>query len=390
MIWLAILITMVSSTSCSVGKVLQKEATRHLPRFSAGDRKILAQYLNSRQWLTGLGADLGGAVLQIAAFALAPVSIVQPVSGVGLVGLAVYSHLFLKEKLATLEWLAVALAFAGTLGLGATSSEGGSSDSGGSSAGSRGVAAAAGAGAAGAAGSADAAAAVGTAGGAGAAAAAAAAGEPGALRMLGVLLALALAVLLASLLRSRHSHRQRRGGDKSAAAVYGLQAGACFGLSAASCRIGFLLAQRLSRLWVAVGLGGSVALSSSGFVLQTCGFKEGSAVIVCTLAAVSSMVTGVLVGVLGLAEALPQTVGAAAVRLISWACILLGVAVLANGAGGTRELAAVVLAKLPAGVWKALPVGAAVKIKSWATHRVELPELAVPDLAAAPGGHAKA
>lgn len=31
-------------------------------------------------------------------------------------------------------------------------------------------------------------------------------------------------------------------------------------------------------------------------------------------------------------------------------------AVLANGAGGTRELAAVLLAKLPAGVWKALPV----------------------------------
>ncbi len=73
MIWLAILITVVSSTSCSVGKALQKEATRHLPRFSASDRKILAQYLHSRLWLTGLGADLGGAVLQIAAFALAPV-----------------------------------------------------------------------------------------------------------------------------------------------------------------------------------------------------------------------------------------------------------------------------------------------------------------------------
>lgn len=37
------------------------------------------------------------------------------------------------------------------------------------------------------------------------------------------------------------------------------------------------------------------------------------------------MVTGVLVGVLGLAEALPHTAGAAAVRLVSWACILLGV-----------------------------------------------------------------
>lgn len=48
--------------------------TRHLPRFSASDAKILTQYLHSRLWLTGLGADLGGAVLQIAAFAMAPVS----------------------------------------------------------------------------------------------------------------------------------------------------------------------------------------------------------------------------------------------------------------------------------------------------------------------------
>ena len=37
------------------------------------------------------------------------------------------------------------------------------------------------------------------------------------------------------------------------------------------------------------------------------------------------MVTGVVVGVLGLAEALPHTAGAAFVRLLSWACILLGV-----------------------------------------------------------------
>ena len=163
MYWLAILITIVSSTSCSVGKALQKEATRHLPRFAPSDPKILSQYLQSRLWVTGLAADLGGAVMQIAAFALAPVrpstfaaaaagcwlhacvppsypstalqaksffprccrllpqvSIVQPVSGVGLVGLAVYSHLFLRERLHAVEWAAVALAGVGTLGLGAT------------------------------------------------------------------------------------------------------------------------------------------------------------------------------------------------------------------------------------------------------------------------------
>ena len=71
--WLAILVTFIASAGNNVGKALQKDATRQLPRFSM-ERKILLQYARSRQYLVGLGADLGGAVLMIAAFALAPVS----------------------------------------------------------------------------------------------------------------------------------------------------------------------------------------------------------------------------------------------------------------------------------------------------------------------------
>jgi hypothetical protein len=40
------------------------------------------------------------------------------------------------------------------------------------------------------------------------------------------------------------------------------------------------------------GLAGSVMLTSSGFVLQTRGFKAGSSIMVCTAAAVASMVSG--------------------------------------------------------------------------------------------------
>ena len=87
-LWLAILITIIASTANSVGKALQKEATKNLPKFSL-EEKILRQYILDRIWLIGLASDLAGGIIQIAAFALAPVSIVQPVSGVGLVGLAV-------------------------------------------------------------------------------------------------------------------------------------------------------------------------------------------------------------------------------------------------------------------------------------------------------------
>ena len=71
--WLAILVTIIASAGNNVGKALQKEATRQLPRFSI-EKKILLQYARSRQYLVGLAADLGGALLMIAAFALAPVS----------------------------------------------------------------------------------------------------------------------------------------------------------------------------------------------------------------------------------------------------------------------------------------------------------------------------
>lgn len=74
--WPAIIITLIAATGNNVGKALQKEATRQLPRFSL-DPAILVQYARSREWLIGLSADLGGALLMIAAFALAPVGAVS-------------------------------------------------------------------------------------------------------------------------------------------------------------------------------------------------------------------------------------------------------------------------------------------------------------------------
>ena len=109
--WAAILLTVAAATGNNVGKALQKEATRcargplplrfsarsnshqvtripcfvpvhqleqndilcrSLPRFSL-DPGITRQYLRSRAWLAGLASDVGGAVLMVAAFSLAPV-----------------------------------------------------------------------------------------------------------------------------------------------------------------------------------------------------------------------------------------------------------------------------------------------------------------------------
>ena len=79
----------------NIGKALQKQATTRLPRLSARP-EVVAAYLQSRSWLLGVAADLGGGLLMIAAFARAPVSVVQPVSSVGLVFLMIFAHFHLK------------------------------------------------------------------------------------------------------------------------------------------------------------------------------------------------------------------------------------------------------------------------------------------------------
>ncbi len=50
-------------------------------------------------------------------------SVVQPVSAVGLIILMVFSHFYLHEKLKPHEWAAAAVAFLGILGLGLSSGE---------------------------------------------------------------------------------------------------------------------------------------------------------------------------------------------------------------------------------------------------------------------------
>lgn len=64
-------------------------------------------------------------------------------------------------------------------------------------------------------------------------------------------------------------------------------------LHATSCAAGFILSAKQSPLWVPAGLLGSVLLTSSGFLLQTRGLKGGNTVVVCTMAATSSMISGV-------------------------------------------------------------------------------------------------
>ena len=100
--WVAILVTVLASTGNNVGKALQKEATRTLPRFSM-DPKIVQQYVRSRAWLMGLVSDLAGALLMIVAFSLAPVRLLWPSLAAAVVSGLINSQLRPFRKLRQLR-----------------------------------------------------------------------------------------------------------------------------------------------------------------------------------------------------------------------------------------------------------------------------------------------
>lgn len=125
-------------------------------------------------------------------------------------------------------------------------------------------------------------------------------------------------------------------------------------------------------LWFPVGMAMSVLLTSGGLVLQNRGFKDGNTVLVCTCAAVTAMVSGVAVGVVGLGESMPATARGKVVRLLSWSLILSGVSMIAHGPEGMQVAAAMLASLFPRGVLNKLPTPMAVKLRQTA-QRLELP-----------------
>ena len=125
----AIVLAILATACFQVGIVLQKVGADRLPRLGLSVRQgsVYLAFIRSPIWLAGIAINTFGWVLVLKAIANAPVSIIQPVLGFGLALLALFSAVFLKERLSRLESGGLVLMVAGLvlLGVSAAHQDGG-------------------------------------------------------------------------------------------------------------------------------------------------------------------------------------------------------------------------------------------------------------------------
>src|SRR5258707_4195129 len=105
---LAVLVALLATTAYHLGLILEKRALERLPAIDPRHAlRLLGILLTARAWLGGFGLMLCGFVLQVVALAHAPVSVVQPVLGSGVVILLVLSRIVLRERVGRLRLASV-------------------------------------------------------------------------------------------------------------------------------------------------------------------------------------------------------------------------------------------------------------------------------------------
>eukprot|EP00286_Rhodomonas_abbreviata_P026468 CAMPEP_0181308686 /NCGR_PEP_ID=MMETSP1101-20121128/11603_1 /TAXON_ID=46948 /ORGANISM="Rhodomonas abbreviata, Strain Caron Lab Isolate" /LENGTH=331 /DNA_ID=CAMNT_0023415101 /DNA_START=239 /DNA_END=1231 /DNA_ORIENTATION=+ len=258
------ILAIAAALSVNVGKVCQKRGTQDLPLLQCNST-VLRMYVANYWWLLGFAMDVGGALLTLTALAMAPVSVVQPILGCGPGIVAVFSYFLTSDRLRTSDWAASGLCVLGTIGVGLTSVDSG--------------------------------------------------GGPEEM-----FVSVAVLLLLFFMLSATGSEMMYRSRLLPLEVASSVSAGVCFGLSACSTRCGMKLAAgngAAAPLAPLLGVAGSLVLTSTGFVAQTRGLKDGRALSVVTYSNLIALLVAVIFGLLALSEPLPQTATGLAGRVVA-------------------------------------------------------------------------
>ena len=278
-IQLAIALAVVASIGFNVAAAFQKAAAVRLPKLSfPPERLALRAFLTNRAWMTAFTISGVSQGIFLVAAANAPISLVQPLLGTGLVVLAGFSVFYLKEKLGAGEWTGILTLIGGLALLGASAE----------------------------------------------------AGEVRGLEAISWCRLMGLtAVLLASVFAAR-AIEQRRPGSFSIELVVGAAGGIMIGIGALFTRVTMLEFQAGHVVFGVVLIFITMGMMLSGVFTQQGGFQRGRAMTVTTVLAVLNKVIAIFGGMFALGEVLPENTTKQRLRLGALAALLLGTVLLAR------------------------------------------------------------
>ncbi|MGD0395000.1 MAG: DMT family transporter [Acidimicrobiales bacterium] len=116
-----VLFSLLAAITLNSGNLIQKHAVSSLPEVSARRSGHLIRTLAaSREWMLGFVLCLVGVAVEVVAFALAPISVVQSIFNAGVVLLIVVSRLRLGERMQRIEWIGLTIVVASVISISAS------------------------------------------------------------------------------------------------------------------------------------------------------------------------------------------------------------------------------------------------------------------------------
>lgn len=276
-VWSGILIAFAATTIMNAGLALQKRGVSGLPML--GEEKGAARALfKDRTWLLGLGGLLLGWGLYLFSTKIAPISVVQPALGMGLVVLALFSVFYLKERIKPIEWASLACMITGMVLLGLSATE-----------------------------------------------------ETTSVPPNWLLLMLVTATILALSALAFALSRRGKLGRVRTDSLLGMVSGLFIGIGALYTRAMFLsLDDGQKILGFGLCLPVLIAANIIGIGIMQRGFQHGKALVVVGLEAVLNKVVAIVGGIIALGESLPSSSSLATMRIVAFVLILFGSAFLSR------------------------------------------------------------
>ncbi|MCD6569980.1 MAG: hypothetical protein J7L53_04690 [Deltaproteobacteria bacterium] len=274
-IWIAILVAIIATTLMNIGLAFQKKQASEMPKIDEERKEAAQAFARNRAWQAGVVGMLIGFGMYAWVAGKAPISIIQPTLGMGLVVLAFFSIFYLHERLKVLEWIAVVSMIVGLILLGLSAAE---NDS---------------------------------------------AGEVNT-----VILVIITAVILVIVGLAYIARRWLKTKRISLEWLLGVITGLFIGLEALFLKATWNAGNNL--LSLGVFLPATIVFFVGGIVIMQSGFQHGTAMIVVALESVVNKLMAIIGAMISLGEYLPEDILLALMRVVAFIFLLGGTAVLAR------------------------------------------------------------